>query len=74
MLYSNEVYLVNSSYGRVVDSDVLTLNEIDIESSLLEFNDRIHRDRVEGFKNRIFKLIDVYFPEVTVVSQKWQPL
>lgn len=59
MLYSNEVYLVNSSYGRVVDSDVLTLNEIDIESSLLEFNDRIHRDRVEGFKNRIFKLIDV---------------
>ena len=59
MLYSNEVYLVNSSYGRVVDSDVLTLNEIDIESSLLEFNDRIHRDRVEGFRDRIFKLIDV---------------
>jgi len=59
MLYSNEVYLVNSSYGRVVDSNVLTLNEIDIESSLLEFNDRIHRDRVEGFRDRIFKLIDV---------------
>jgi hypothetical protein len=59
MLYSNEVYLVNSSYGRVVDSDVLTLNEIDVESSLLEFNDRIHKDRVEGFRSRIFKLIDV---------------
>lgn len=58
MVYSNEVYLVNSNYARTVHQ-ATSFRDIDVESAMLDYSARVDVDTVKGTANRIFKLIDV---------------
>ena len=58
MVYSNEVYLVNSNYARRVHR-ATSFRDIDVESAMLDYSARVNVDTVEGTSTRIFKLIDV---------------
>jgi len=58
MVYSNEVYLVNSNYARTVHR-ATSFRDIDVESAMLDYSARVDVDTVKGTSNRIFKLIDV---------------
>tara|TARA_Y100000401_G_scaffold11824_2_gene8101 strand:+ start:2997 stop:4820 length:1824 start_codon:yes stop_codon:yes gene_type:complete len=58
MVYSNEVYLVNSNYARIVHN-ATSFKDIDVESTALNYSARVGVDIVEGISTRIFKLIDV---------------
>jgi len=56
MFYSNEVYLINSSYARIVSES--KLEDIDIEATLVDYGSRVVFDIVEGTRHRVFKIID----------------
>ena len=54
MVYSNEVYLVNSNYARVVHQ-ATSFRDIDVESAMLDYSARVDVDTVEGTSNRCIK-------------------
>ena len=60
MFYSNEVYLVNSRYARVVKES--SFDNIDVESVMLNSDFILFYDSVEGVNSRIFKILEVKSP------------